>query len=1813
MRGTTRNEYEGRTGWSRIAAAVGIALLGAAGMPAVTSAQSTIYEGSLTAGGKSRNGDVITGFSTPENFGSLTPTELKVQGQRHQTFEFTVIENNQTSDTLEVHVNRNIAYADWKALTIEIDGKEFELVDGEPFQQAEDGWAWPTTGTGLALTNGSTFNVKVFDDRGPTKPTVTASPLVKGAKLEFSGAEPANPAGAIFDFNWRSKPAGSTSWGPWTGTFGTRISSQAVVTGLDNNADYCFQAYADGYYGDGPVSDEVCLTTGAEWRVDVNPGWIKRGADADPVKITATITNTALSDQGLVGTFDTDQTLIPGWKGEREGNENIFPFTLRAGETHTSQDARIGFGANPTPNHYDLPEPGALKLRFGHEIVAETPLTVYDDLDPPEVNLSTSDKRVDEGNGFSIKIKATPHGWGKDATEVKLSVNDPNGLLNNSADRTVTFGSEETSKTEWFRMVNDDEDYHEHKVSFNIQRPAAERDSYTIGDNQAVEVTLNDRERNGERNPRIGIRDVTGNEGQTVTFDVYLEPQSDETVTVDYATADGSATAGQDYDAKSGTLTFSPGEHKQSIDVRLRNDSANDDHETFVMGLSNISPVGEAKFSSSSATGTIRDNTGPRFSVSDAEGEEGTDDDLLFTVSADRRGSNEISVRYVTSAQTATENKDYHVTSGTLRFAAGESSKTVAVRIVDDDEGEDTETLTMDLYDPVNADIRDGKGVGRILDLRFDVQDAEANEDDGTIDFVITLTRPSGSSTPASVSYRTTTESGDDATPGTDYTEVNSSVTFGASETDKTVSVTLIDDNAEDDGETFHLELYRPKGGDIGRKLAKGTIRNDEGDDPEPATDALTASFSGMPDSHDGSSEFTFSLSFSEEPEDDFSYTTLRDHAFDVTNGDIRKAQRQTSGSNQDWTITVEPDGDDDVTITLPATTSCSASGAICTEDERKLSNSNSDTVEGPEDEQGTSVVVPSVSIADADAEEGDSLSFTVTLSEATTVAVSVDYGTSSGTATQGTDFAEASGTLTFSAGTTSKTVTVSTTEDTTREDDETFTVTLTNPSNATLGDATATGTIEDDDEGPPLTASFSGMPAEHGGAGTEFSFSLSFSEEPDDDFSYVTLRDHAFSVSNGDVSKARRQQSGSNRTWTIHVEPEGSAAVTVTLPPTTGSCSSSSAICTEDGRKLSNRESDTVAGPVGISVADATVEEGEGAVLAFVVSLSRAASSTLTVDYATSDGSALANEDYEPASGTLSIRTGQSSGTIEVTVSDDSHNEGNETLTLTLSNPSSGTLTDATATGTIENYDPMPQAFLSRFGRAIAVDVVDRVERRMEAPRRRGVEARFGALHFTSNRPTAADAQSERLGRRAPGNPNALGRGMPRPRTAGPAGFGPQSHHSSPAGLGPQTGVTPHMDMGPQTGMGLQTGMSPQAGFGPQMHGHQSEIARLLEGSSMSMGGDAAGGTFAFWSDTSRSSFSGREDALSLGGDVRTTMFGADYQRGRVITGLSVARSTGEGNYSGAAGGHLQAGLTGVYPWIGYRASERITIWGVAGRGTGSLLLAPEGAGMLRSDLSMSMGAVGTRGELAAVGGFALAVKTDALWVTTGVAGTDGPKGKLKATSGGVRRLRSALEGARQYQVAGRLALSPSVELGLRHDAGDAENGAGMDVGAGLVVADAGSGLSVDLRIRTLVVHQAEEFSERGVALAISYDPTPTTPLGFNARVTPSWGGQATAGAEALWSRETMGGMAHGGYSQGNRLDGELGYGLPVGTRFVGTPRIGLSTSEYGRDYRVGYGLGLLEQGNLSFELGIDAQRRESPMLGGASNGMLGQASLSW
>ena len=190
---------------------------------------------------------------------------------------------------------------------------------------------------------------------------------------------------------------------------------------------------------------------------------------------------------------------------------------------------------------------------------------------------------------------------------------------------------------------------------------------------------------------------------------------------------------------------------------------------------------------------------------------------------------------------------------------------------------------------------------------------------------------------------------------------------------------------------------------------------------------------------------------------------------------------------------------------------------------------------------------------------------------------------------------------------------------------------------------------------------------------------------------------------------------------------------------------------------------------------------------------------------------------------------------------------------------------------------------------------------------------------------------------------------------------------------------------------------------------------------------------------------------------------------------------------------------------------------------------------------------------------------------------------------------------------------ISPSLEVGLRRDGGDAETGAGVDIGGGLIVSDALTGLSADVRVRMLLAHQDEGFSERGMSIAFSFGPAPSTPLGFLAKMTPSWGGQATGGTEALWGRDAMTGLANGGHAAAGSLAADLSYGMAVGGRLVGTPRIGFGTSGMGRDYRFGYGLGLIGATGPAFEFGADVQRRESINGNGGDHALVARFTARW
>jgi len=354
---------------------------------------------------------------------------------------------------------------------------------------------------------------------------------------------------------------------------------------------------------------------------------------------------------------------------------------------------------------------------------------------------------------------------------------------------------------------------------------------------------------------------------------------------------------------------------------------------------------------------------------------------------------------------------------------------------------------------------------------------------------------------------------------------------------------------------------------------------------------------------------------------------------------------------------------------------------------------------------------LPTISVADASVNEGDSgttsLNFTVTLSAPSSSDVGVDYATSDnspavGGATAGSDYtAVSTGTLTIPAGNTSGTVTVDVTGDTTVESDETLTLTLSNPTGVTLGTAIATGTITNDDSVSTLpTISIANASVTEGDSGiTSLNFTVTLSVLASSDVSvgYATSDNSPAAGSAIAGSDYTAINTGiliipaGNTSGTVTVDVAGDTTVendetlTLTLSNPTGATLGTA---TAAGT-ISN--DDSVPLPT-ISIADASVTEGDRGTtnLNFTVTLSALANGNVNVDYATSDSSATtADNDYTAMNGTLTIPAASLSTTVSISILRDKYIESDETLTLTLSNPSANvTLASFTATGTILNDD---------------------------------------------------------------------------------------------------------------------------------------------------------------------------------------------------------------------------------------------------------------------------------------------------------------------------------------------------------------------------------------------------------------------------------------------------------------------------------------------------------------------------------------------
>ena len=692
----------------------------------------------------------------------------------------------------------------------------------------------------------------------------------------------------------------------------------------------------------------------------------------------------------------------------------------------------------------------------------------------------------------------------------------------------------------------------------------------------------------------------------------------------------------------------------------------------------------------------------------------------------------------------------------------------------------------------------------------------------------------------------------------------------------------------------------------------------------------------------------------------------------------------------------------------------------------------------------------------------------------------------------------------------------------------------------------------------PTVTLS-AGAPITEGGAAT---FTLIATPAPTSDIDVSVILTETGRFAAPGATGPRTVTLGPSGTATLTVatdddttdEPDGAIAVTVTAGAgyTAGEAATA---------RVAVADNDPT--PLTVAVDDATAREGTE--MAFTVRLS-APAPDLTIVYArtreTTPVSATEGVDYQPRSriSVAIFREGDTVQTLTVPTMHDAHDDGGETFELVLTRatparhdaPFALSIADAVGVGTITNADPLPAAYLARFGRTVAEQALEGIARRLTAPRTPGVQ---GTLAGTA------------LGAAPDAGPTFAARGL-----------GAES---------PSPGAQDPDPLGDPFGFNRPPG-----------HASTMTAREALLGSHFSLTGarDATGGSLAAWGRASAHHFDGaaRGDgtAITLDATVTTALIGADYARDDWLLGLALTHSTSEGDYASlgdnpcappptsvlcdaavrAGTGTLDASLTAAVPYAALEATPRLKLWGAAGLGTGEVTVKTQDR-HYRADTEWTMAAAGARSALLdappATTGPTLALTADALWTRTASERT----AALAASDSDVTRLRLGLEGSWHIAMADATRLVPTLALGARHDGGDAETGAGVELGAGLAWSAPALGLSLDLSGRTLIAHEDDDLEDRGVSAALAFDPDPATERGAAFSVRQDVGGPAEGGLEALFTPAPL--ADRPGREARAHWTLEAAYGLPaLGGRFTASPHAAVGLAPDTRDYTLGWRL---------------------------------------
>ena len=1105
-----------------------------------------------------------------------------------------------------------------------------------------------------------------------------------------------------------------------TGTVTVAVSSGTTTAATVNKSSLSFTTTNWN-------TDQTVTVTGVDDSIDNNPDRTAtvghRASGGDYGSVSKNLTVTVTDDEGTASLSVANASVTEGDSGEADltftvslspaaGHAVTVAWatsketgdTATPGTDYTAGSGTLSFAAGATSKTVTVKVTGdqvdeaneTLTLTLsnatgGADIGDATATGTITDDDTRGIVLSKSSVTVTEASGtgrtasYKVKLATKPTG----AVTVAVSSGTTTAATVNKSSLSFTTTNWNTDQTVTVTGVDDSIDNNPDRTA-TVGHRASGGDYGSVSKNLTVTVTDDE----GTASLSVANASVTeGDSGEAdLTFTVSLSPAAGHAVTVAWATSKetgDTATPGTDYTAGSGTLSFAAGATSKTVTVKVTGDQVDEANETLTLTLSNA--TGGADIGDATATGTITDDdtrgivlSKSAVTVTEASG---TGRTASYKVKLASKPTGAVTVAVSSGTTTATT-----VNKSSLSFTTTNwnTDQTVTVTGVDDSidnnpdrtatvghraSGGDYGTVSKNL----TVTVTDDEGAASLSVANASVTEGDSGEADLT--FTVSLSPAAGHA--VTVAWATSKETGDTATPGTDYTAGSGTLSFAAGATSKTVTVKVTGDQVDEANETLTLTLSNATGGDIGDATATGTITDDDTRGIVLSKSAVTVTeASGTTNTAD------YKVKLATKPT---GAVTVAVSSGTTTAATVNKSSLSftTTNWNTDQTVTVT--GVDDSIDNNPdrtATVGHRASGGDYGSVSKNL------TVTVTDDEGTASLSVANASVTEGDSGEAD-LTFTVSLSPAAGHAVTVAWATSKetgDTATPGTDYTAGSGSLSFAAGATSKTVTVKVTGDQVDEANETLTLTLSNASGADIGDATATGTITDDDAAPTgitLTASPDSV-TENGGAKT-----VTVTASVNGTTRYAAAKTVTVAVGKSADSATEGTDYSTVADLTIAIAA-GAASVSksFTLTPTNDAVdepnetisvegTSSGVTVTADQITITD---DDATPTLTLKLSKSSISENGGATTV-TATLSAASSQSVTVTVSAAPVSPAVSGDYTlSANKTLTIAAGQTSstGTVTITAVDNSVDAADKQVTVSgaasggngAANPASKTLT---------------------------------------------------------------------------------------------------------------------------------------------------------------------------------------------------------------------------------------------------------------------------------------------------------------------------------------------------------------------------------------------------------------------------------------------------------------------------------------------------------------------------------------------------------